>query len=99
MTDPTPNRPPLWELMLKAYNKGWLVAGRRTAYAAEISAIAEEYLLRFRDQWNPSHAATERWLLQQALIAEGKEDSEQFALLRALDHPEWQLPTRAEEGE
>lgn len=57
-------------------------------------AIADRHLERFRDQWNPTHAAVERWLLQQALIAEGRGTSEQFALLRALDHPEWQ-PSQA----
>jgi hypothetical protein len=52
--------------------------------------VADAHLKRFRGQWNPTHAAVERWLLQQALISEGKENTEQFDLLRALDHPEWQ---------
>jgi 2,4-dienoyl-CoA reductase-like NADH-dependent reductase (Old Yellow Enzyme family) len=46
--------------------------------------VADAHLKRFRDQWNPTHAAVDRWLLQQALISKGKENTEQFDLLRAL---------------
>jgi hypothetical protein len=104
-TMPDPIDHPLWRAMYAAYDNSTAPSGRvedwcdHHGYAAEIRAVADEYVLRFRDEWDATHAATERWLLQQALIAEGRENSEEFALLRALDHPEWRPVDRAEAGE
>jgi hypothetical protein len=49
MTDPTPNRPPLWWIMQGAYFEGRKPGHcDRLGYAAEIRAIADEIAARMR---------------------------------------------------
>jgi hypothetical protein len=48
MADPTPNRPPLWEVMQDAYFKGRNPGiSEPHGYAAEIRAIADEAQVQF----------------------------------------------------
>jgi hypothetical protein len=73
MTNPTPNRPPLWQVMLEAIDdaleKNEEPVHERLMCAAELRAIAEEMVLHF-DPWLQEHADVEAWLLAEAERAE-----------------------------
>jgi hypothetical protein len=71
MTDPTPNRPPLWEVMREAVKNAPLAEYENLA-AAELRAIADE-LPKQLARWGHEEMAVQAFLRSEADRAEAGE--------------------------
>jgi hypothetical protein len=74
MIDPTPNHPPLWQIMADAYIQSLVLHESYPCYAAEIRAIAAE-LANKESEWRAecSDMSAVQWLLAEADKAEAGE--------------------------